>query len=115
MVFISLMFAKRTGFKDLQAYLAYIPKFLYSLYAKNHRPVNPFLWLVSMIETDVLFLIFQIIFTRVDCVGNETNLFSCNMQLHKDQCTHAEDAGVRCHAPLVNDLKVRSLFFLSFI
>lgn len=73
-----------------------------------------FLWLLLIIETDVFFF-FQIHFTRADCVGNETNLFSCNVQLHKDQCTHGEDAGVRCNAPLVKKLQVRILCFFSFI
>ena len=91
------------------------PIFLKSiLYGKHYRTENPFFVVIVNYWNWCIFF-FQIHFTRADCVGNETNLFSCKMQLHKDQCTHGEDAGVRCNAPLVKKLQVRILCFFSFI
>lgn len=35
---------------------------------------------------------------NVACRGTETSLFSCTYDRNTAGCTHAEDAGVRCHS-----------------
>ena len=30
------------------------------------------------------------------CTGNENRLFDCSYDMHTADCTHAEDAGLRC-------------------
>ena len=31
------------------------------------------------------------------CAGTEPNLLACNFDPHTSDCTHAEDAGIRCN------------------
>ncbi len=39
----------------------------------------------------------SIFIDNTDCVGDELRLTSCRYDTHTADCTHAEDAGLRCN------------------
>ena len=57
----------------------------------------------------------SIFIDNTDCVGDELRLISCRYDTHTADCTHAEDAGLRCNGRCkLNNLRVIA-GFLSLI
>ena len=42
-----------------------------------------------------------ILFTRIECNGDEGSILECSRVLHASTCSHADDAGVSCTGMLV--------------
>ena len=40
-----------------------------------------------------------ILMDNVACTGSESGLINCNFDNHTGDCSHSEDAGVRCYSP----------------
>ena len=40
-----------------------------------------------------------ILMDNVACTGSESGLINCNFDNHTGDCSHSEDAGVRCYFP----------------
>ena len=56
----------------------------------------------------------SIFIDNTDCVGDELRLTSCRYDTHTADCTHAEDAGLRCNGRCkLNNLRVIAGLFLD--
>ena len=42
-----------------------------------------------------------ILIDNLHCFGNESTLFECPFETHTADCSHAEDAGVKCYPGII--------------